>query len=284
MTLEGLKDRVKAVALAKSITFNLAWQQFQLERFLARVAKSEHHDKFIFKGGLLLAQYLKIGRETKDIDFLMTKMQSEMGTIEIAMKEIAAISLNDTFNYVFNDIEQLTQDHMAYPGFRVNMTTNCFGKMPGKIQIDIGVGDMVSAVENTFKPLEYKGKPIFEGEISLLVYPVETIFAEKLETIISKGTANSRMKDYHDVLLMSREPNLLDIEKLKASLTTTFQTRGTPKSFPIQFGSGSVDDMQAYWGGHLASLGSYKVELKIPDKLSDALAEINNWILIKSIL
>lgn len=283
MTLEGLKDRAKAVAVSKSITFNLAWQQFQLERFLARVAKSEYHDKFIFKGGLLLAQYLKIGRETKDIDFLMTKMQSEAGAIESAMKEIAAANLNDAFTYIFDDIEQLTLEHRAYPGFRVNMTTNCFGKMPGKVQIDIGVGDMVSAVENTFKPLEYKGKPIFEGEISLLVYPVETIFAEKLETIISKGTANSRMKDYHDVLLMSREPNLLDIEKLKSSITTTFETRETAKNFPIQFGGGSVDDMQAYWGGHLANLGSYKVELNMPDKLSDALDEINDWVVKKEL-
>ena len=208
----------------------------------------------------------------------MRKMQSEAGTIESAMKEIAATNLNDAFTYVFDDIEQLMLEHTAYPGFRVNMMTNCFGKMPGKIQIDIGVGDMVLAVENTFKPLEYKGHPIFEGEISLLAYPVETIFAEKLETIISKGTANSRMKDFHDVLLMSREPYLLDIEKLKTSITTTFQTRETTKNFPIQVSSGSVDDMQAYWGGHLASLGSYKVDLKMPDKLSDVLEEINNWV------
>lgn len=283
MTLEGLRDRVRAVAAGEGISINLAWQHFQLERFLARVAKSEHHDKFIFKGGLLLAQYLKIGRETKDIDFLMTKMQSEEGAIESAMKEIAAINLNDAFTYVFDDIDQLTQDHMAYPGYRVNMKTNCFEKMPGKIQIDIGVGDMVTAVENNFKPLVYKGKPIFEGEISLLVYPVETIFAEKLETVISKGTVNSRMKDYHDVLLMIREPGLLDLEKVKSSVNTTFETRETAKSFPIQFAVGSVDDMQNYWGGHLASLGSYKIELKMPDKLSEALSEINNWILEKSI-
>jgi len=59
------------------------------------------------------------------------------------------------------------------------------------------VGDLVKAVEENFEPFLYKGKPIFAGEISLLVYPVETIFAEKLETIISKGAANSRMKDYH---------------------------------------------------------------------------------------
>ncbi|MEK6628802.1 MAG: nucleotidyl transferase AbiEii/AbiGii toxin family protein [Bdellovibrionota bacterium] len=283
MTLGGLKERVKAVAQSKSITFNLAWQQFQLERFLARVAKSEHHDKFIFKGGLLLAQYLKIGRETKDIDFLMTKIQSEEGAIESAMKEIAAINLSDAFTYVFDDIDQLTQDHMAYPGFRVNMKTNCFEKMPGKIQVDIGVGDMVTAVENKFKPLVYKGKPIFEGEISLLVYPVETIFAEKLETIMSKGTVNSRMKDYHDVLLMIREPGLLDLDKVKSSVTTTFKTRETAKSFPIQFSAGSVDDMQPYWNGHLASLGSYKVELNMPDKLSDALAEINDWVVKKGL-
>jgi hypothetical protein len=132
---------------------------------------------------------------------------------------------------------------MAYPGFRVNMNAN-FGKIKDKIQIDIGVGDSVEAIEDNFEPFLYKGKPIFEGEISLLMYPVETIFAEKLETIISKEDFNSRMKDYHDVILMIREPGLLDIKKLKKSISSTFSNRGTALKLPIQFEDRSVAKMQ----------------------------------------
>ncbi len=72
---------------------------------------------------------------------------------------------------------------------------------------------------------------MFEGEISLIVYPPETIFAEKLETVLSKGAANSRMKDYHDLLLLTREPHIIDIHKLQVSLKSTFSNRGTNLEF-----------------------------------------------------
>lgn len=70
--------------------------------------------------------------------------------------------------------------------------------MKDKIQIDVGVGDAVEPKNLKIKLFQYRGKPFFEEAISLLVYPIETIFAEKLETVISKGAGNSRMKDYHD--------------------------------------------------------------------------------------
>ncbi len=74
---------------------------------------------------------------------------------------------------------------------------------------------------------QYRGKPMFESEISLVVNPPETIFAEKLETVLSKGAANSRMKDYHDLFLLAREPHMINLNKLKISLKNTFSNRGT---------------------------------------------------------
>jgi predicted nucleotidyltransferase component of viral defense system len=277
MNETALKDRLKVIAKEKGSTFNEVWKQFLLERFLARLSHSDHQEKFIFKGGLLLAQYLIIGRETTDADFLMTKMKSEAGVIETALKEVAAINLEDAFAYSMSDVVELTQPHMEYPGFRVSMDVN-FGKMKDKIQIDIGVGDLVNAVEDNFQPFEYRGKPIFEGEISLLMYPVETIFAEKLETIISKGVVNSRMKDYHDVILMSREPGLLDIQKLKTSITSTFGNRGTTLVLPIQFGAAGIASMQTLWGRHLNGLGEFKKKLNLPEQMTDVLHEVNTWL------
>jgi len=194
MNEAALKERLKTIATEKETTFNKVWKQLLLERFLARLSDSPHQDKFIFKGGLLLAQYIAINRETIDIDFLMTKIKSEMQNIERVIKEIAAINSEDGFFFSWFSAEELNQPHMEYTGFRVTLDVQ-FGKMQDKIQVDIGIGDVVTPVETTFTPFEYKGKPIFAGEISLYVYPAEAIFAEKLETIISKGVINRVMSD-----------------------------------------------------------------------------------------
>jgi len=206
MNSVALKDRLKVVASEKGITFNEVWKQMLLERFLARLSKSDHHNKFIFKGGLLLAQYLTIGRETTDADFLMTKIKNETSVIETTIKSI------------------------------------------------------------------------FTGEISLLVYPVETIFAEKLETILSKGDVNSRMKDYHDIILMLREPNLMDLKTLKQSVTATFESRGTALRVPIQFDEAGMSALQQLWTRHLVGLGKFKEQLKLPEKIQEVVAEINRWL------
>lgn len=277
MNSAALKDRIKVVASEKGITFNEAWKQMLLERFLARLSQSNHHDKFIFKGGLLLAQYLVIGRETTDADFLMTKIKNETAAIEIAIKSIVTEEISDGFSFLWSGIEELKQPHMEYGGFRVSLNAT-FEKMKDKIQIDIGVGDHVNPREENFHPFEYKGRPIFAGEISLLVYPVETIFAEKLETLVSKGEVNSRMKDYHDIILMIRDPNLLDIKKLKGSVATTFESRGTTLRIPIEFEEAGMASLQQLWTRHLAGLGRYREQLKLPEQIREVLAEMNRWL------
>jgi len=277
MNSSALKDRLKVVATEKGMTFNEVWKQMLLERFLARLSHSDHHNKFIFKGGLLLAQYLTIGRETIDADFLMTKIKSSATAIETTIKAIAVEEMADGFVFTWAGIEELKQPHMEYPGFRVNLSVT-FEKMKDKIQIDIGVGDEVKPVEETFHPFEYKGKPIFAGEISLLVYPVEAIFAEKLETIISKGEVNSRMKDYHDVILLIREPDLVNINKLKTTVKTTFENRGTTFRIPILFEAAGLTALQQLWVNHLAGIGKFKDQLNMPTQFVDVLAEINKFL------
>jgi predicted nucleotidyltransferase component of viral defense system len=274
---DALKERLKVIAKEKTITFNEVWKQLLLERFLARLSNSSHHEKFIFKGGLLLAQYVTIGRETTDADFLMTKIKSEAPAIETAVKEISSIKLEDGFTFEWSKIEELNQPHMDYPGFRITLNSS-FEKMKDKIQLDVGVGDLVTPVKENFEPFAYKGKPMFAGEISLMVYPVETIFAEKLETIISKGAANSRMKDYHDAILMIRENGLLDPKKATAAISSTFGHRGTKYLVPIEFDASGMATLQGLWGRHLTGLGAFREKLKLPDKMGDALAELNRWL------
>lgn len=96
MNEDALKSRLKVISQEKGQTFNQIWNQFLLERFLGRLAKSEHQEKFIFKGGLLLASYIDIGRETVDIDFLLTKLNSEEEHIKLIMLNIIDKDLSQT--------------------------------------------------------------------------------------------------------------------------------------------------------------------------------------------
>lgn len=277
MKADALKARIKDIVKERNCTWNEVWKQLLLERLLARIASSPYHDKFTFKGGLLLAQYLTIGRETTDADFLMTQLKNDAASIEATFKKIAAIDLNDGFQFSWSDMEELNQPHMKYDGFRVSLDAR-LENMTDKIQIDIGVGDRVEAVKNKYRQCEYKGKPIFTGEITLLTYPVETIFSEKLETVISKGATNSRMKDYHDIILMSREPGLFKGELLKRAVEATFEHRGTAIKTSIAFDPPGIESLQKLWTQHLKGLGVIKDDLRLPEKIDDVIAEINSWL------
>jgi len=88
MNESALKDRIRSAAKERGIPFNECWRYLLLERFLVRLAQSRHRAKFVFKGGLLLAHYLEIGRQTVDVDFLLQKLKSDTETLEATLKEI----------------------------------------------------------------------------------------------------------------------------------------------------------------------------------------------------
>jgi len=278
MNEQALKDRIKIIADLEDRNFNEVWRELTMERLLVRLSHSGHSEKFIFKGGLLLSHYLEIGRETKDADFLATQLNAEAVNIEKAFQEICAASVGDGFIFSYSNITPLEQPHMNYPGFRVGIAIKFGEKMKDRIQVDIGVGDVVDPKEESLELYQYKDKPIFEGSVSLRVYPVETIFSEKLETIISKGAANSRMKDYHDLLLLCREKGLLDIAKLKDDIAKTFTNRKSELRLPISFTKDSFTQMQQLWAGHRRGLEKIANELKIPDRIEDLVAEVNQWL------
>ena len=194
MNEAALKARLKIIAQEKLKTFNEIWKQLLLERFLARLSHSTHREQFIFKGGLLLAQYIDLGRETTDIDLSMTKMKSEFSAIEHALCEIIAVSIDDSFRFVWDTMQILSQPHMEYTGFRATIQAY-FGNMKDKIHIDIGVGDMVVPNEKDYRPFEYNGKPLFVGEITLyLVSNDMHCSAERLYEVYQKRW---RIEEFH---------------------------------------------------------------------------------------
>ncbi len=160
----------------------------------------------------------------------------------------------------------------------MNINLKFAEKMKDRIQVDIEIGDLVEPKEELLKLIQYKGKPIFEDSITINAYPMETIFAEKLETIISKGAANSRMKDYHDLLLLCREVNMLKISKLKDDIYRTFLNRNTELNLPLYFSNGNLELMQKLWTGHRRGLGIFTDILDIPFEIKDLISEVNRWL------
>lgn len=273
---QGLKDRLQTIAKEKEIPFNACWKQLLLERFLARLARSSHVNKFIFKGGFLLSYMMKIGRETVDLDFLLTHMNAEVKELQEVFEEIVSIPSDDGFTFSFENIEILSQPHMEYPGYRTLFKVS-FAKMKDKIHVDVGIGDVVEPQNREIKLFEYRGKPFFEESISLLVYPIETIFAEKLETVLSKGSRNSRMKDFHDLLLLLRDNSLQNSKNLHENLKKTFDNRGTVLK-AIQFDDSGHKALQQLWTAHLHGLGDITKELDLPENIEEAIAVINSGI------
>jgi len=274
MNEQALKERLKTISHERNIHFNECWKKLILERFLVRLSHSAQMSKFIFKGGFLLGYMMQIGRETTDIDFLLTDITPSEDEIKLEIQQVISTDLNDGFTFSYDQIELLEQPHMNCPGYRISLRV-VFGHMKDKIQIDVGVGDIVKAINRDFHLFQYKGKPLFENEISLLVYPPETIFAEKLETIISKGTANSRMKDYHDLFLLTQNPQLINPKTLKASLKSTFNYRGTTFDL-IKFDDQGLTSLQRLWTAHLKNLGNIAQELNMPKEIHELITSIND--------
>jgi predicted nucleotidyltransferase component of viral defense system len=268
-----LKERLQTIAKEKGIHFNACWKQLLLERFLARLSSSLHVDKFIFKGGFLLAYLMKIGRETVDLDFSLTRVKAEKKELTRVFEQIIAAPSSDGFSFSLNGIAKLAQPHMDYPGYRVVLKT-AFAKRKDEIQIDIGIGDSVEPLNRTIKLIDYKGNALFESSISLLVYPVESIFAEKLEIILSKGAANTRMKDYHDLMLLIHG-GMIDRGKLKTSIWKTFTGRGTLFR-PVEFKPSGYQALQRLWTAHLHGLGDHN--LGLPQDISSLIERLNQYL------
>ncbi len=272
MNENALKERLKTISKEMGVTFNDCWKRLLLERFLARVASSKHKEKLIFKGGFLLSYLIDSDRETVDLDFLLTKLKAQTDGIRATMEEIAFVDLKDGFAFAWSSIEELSQPHMEYKGFRVHFTAT-FGNIRDRVQIDLGIGDEVTPEKRNLKLFSFKGKPMFEKDISLLVYPIESVFAEKLHALVSHGRANSRMKDYHDMLVMVRD-KAVEKSELKKAIQITFGQRDQKFTTPIEFAADELEQLQKTWNLYRAK----QREAKLPAAIRDVIDTINGFL------
>jgi predicted nucleotidyltransferase component of viral defense system len=224
----SVKERLKNISKRDGVAFNLLMESFFLERFLVRIAKSQYRDHFIFKGGMCLDQYLDLGRETRDLDFLLQKIDSNLEVVSGVIGEIIHIEHDDSIEFTDLSVDTLSNEHKKYPGYRLGFIGK-LGQIRQKISIDFGVGDVVRPRLLDIELMRDK-KPLYEERIELLSYPPEFIFAEKLEAIIHLDDLNGRMKDYHDCIQIIRDSSISK-DEFKRAILETFSNRETPFCF-----------------------------------------------------
>lgn len=218
-----LKAIIKNIALEKSISAQLVMQNFMLERFLERVSVSKYQDFFILKGGFLIAAMVGLdSRATMDMDVTIKGMPVTENTIKEMFIEICDIPLQDNVTFSFISIGDIREDD-EYSGFRVSLSAN-FPPMAVPLKLDITTGDKI-----TPKEISYEFKLLLEDRsIRVLAYNLETVLAEKLETIISRGDQNTRPRDFYDVYILSKlQSNSIEIEQLKSAIQATAEKRGS---------------------------------------------------------
>lgn len=219
--IQSLMDKSKNFAKENGISVQEVLQNYMFERFLERLSKSDYKEKFIIKGRILLSSIMGINiRTTMDIDANITGMNFEKSAIEEMINKITNVKIDDDVTFEIDKNMPIKEDN-EYGGYKFKIIAR-LSNLRVPFGVDISTGDLM-----TPRAIEYNYKTILEDEnISLYTYNYETIIAEKLETILKRNTANSRMKDYYDLYyFVTYKWNDIDISTLKTAIDTTFKHR-----------------------------------------------------------
>lgn len=268
----SLKDRIKAIAKSQNRAFNDVWKALALERFLARLARSERLDRFIFKGGFLLSKYMRLGRETADIDFSLKATEGSVESVKAVIQEILALPYDDGFIFTDLNANEMRHPHMDYPGYEVSMVA-CLGQTRTKIRMDLGIGDEVVPEKKLLALLSLNDRPLFESEISIHVYPLSYIFAEKLEAIIYRGGTNSRMKDFYDLIVLSQFSGF-DVRASTDVIRSVFTHRGTALPPKLSYDHQAIDTLSRGWKRFIGTLED-EFTKNMPKEFVDVVVKIN---------
>jgi len=274
---QSIKEKIKALAKEREATFVELWRNLILERFLTRLARSPYKEKFILKGGMLLAKYIHLGRETQDLDFFIQRLSNTEQSLKTVLQAICGVDAKDSFFFEVAKIEILEHSQLAYTGAEITLHA-LFGATKTVMRMDLGFGDRVEPIEHTIDLTATSKGPLFESRISLHCYPKEFIFAEKLETIVFRGGGNTRMKDFHDLYYLVRL-DVLDSSLAKKAVELVFNHRKTPlRKLPACFGRDDFEAMAKNWGAYRKKITSKKEALKLPESIQEVVSAVNQWL------
>lgn len=218
-----IKGRIKNIAKSNKADARILIRIYMMERFLERIANSVYAENFILKGGILITSLVGVSmRSTMDIDTSIRGFTLSQEEVLRIVKEISEIDLEDGVTFSVKSVSGI-MDEMDYPGIRLALDA-CMDVMVTPIKIDISTGDVITpeAVEYDYKLM------LEERSIHVWSYNLETILAEKLQTVMSRGILNTRMRDYYDIYtLMLRYENDIGRDTLKQAFNATCKKRGT---------------------------------------------------------
>ncbi len=217
------KARIKNLAAKYHIPAQAVLQNFMLERLLERISLSRYQDRIVLKGGLLIASMVGISsRTTMDMDTTLRNFPLTEETLRAAFQEICAIPLADEILFTLKHIEPIREDD-EYGGFRVALVAK-FETIQTPLKIDVTTGDII-----TPEAVCYSFPSTFEDKrIEVWAYPLETILAEKIETILRRSVLNTRPRDFYDVyILVKTQGPQINQETLHNAIDATAKKRGS---------------------------------------------------------
>ena len=220
---ESLKAKIREIALKKHLNSMEVLQMYFFERFLDRLSKSKYKFNFVIKGGFLISSIIGVdNRTTMDIDTTVKGVALKEEVIKNILEEILNINVDDNISFAINNIKHIREDD-EYENFRIYLIA-CFDKIKNPMKIDITTGDIITPREIT-----YNYHSIFEEKyIKIQAYPIETILAEKYETIIKRNIATTRMRDFYDIFsLYNLRKEEIDFKTLKSAIIRTANKRNS---------------------------------------------------------
>lgn len=228
----SIRAKLLTKARAEKLDFNLILTRYALERLLYRLSVSAHSGQFLLKGALLFDLWFDVPhRPTRDAD-LLGFGSDEVPDIEEVFRDICALELDDGIHFLPESVRANTiRKESSYSGVRVLL----LGLLSGahcSVQVDVGFGDAITPGPETVNyPTLLPGLP----SPTLRAYPRYTVVAEKFQAMVVLGAANSRMKDYFDLLILSRHSNF-NGDLLCQAIRATFERRSTPAPSGIPYG------------------------------------------------
>lgn len=217
----SLKAKIRNIANDKNVTAQSVLQNYLLNHFLLRLSMSEYKDKFIVKGGILISSIIGIDqRTTMDLDTTIRKLTLSKEAIEKAFIDICSIKADDDLLFVLNGIKPIRDDD-EYGGYRISFSA-IYGKLNVPMSMDVSTGDVITpdAKLHTFYDLLNR-----DLSFELYSYTLETVLAEKIETILSRGIDNTRTRDFYDIYKLSSLD--YDYKLLKEAFINTAKHRNS---------------------------------------------------------
>jgi hypothetical protein len=223
MNKNKLTALIHKISKEKDVSFNILLQLYFFERFLDRLANSKYKNSLILKGGFLLSSLLGITeRSTIDMDFSVAGIEFDRDNLKDIIQQIIQVNLNDDVMFQMLKVTEIMEIN-TYVGYQISLIAQLDNiKVP--FHIDLATGDPITPDMITYKYKQMIDKKIIE----IKSYTIETLLAEKLQTIMDKRIGNSRMKDFYDIyILLKLNKNLFDLKVLNKAIDTTFEYRKT---------------------------------------------------------